>query len=251
MNYSEKKQPKGIMITGVAHGLGNVVARDLAVPEHQMALVSRVKDHRSESLITICREKCRDVEGYYGDLKNERPAREIVEKALRRFPRLDVLIHCVGPIKYSREFPPSNDDFLKMIEGNVITSLNMIRSVQESMIKNRFGRIILFGFSGLDSQLGFTRMAAYAAAKESLMALARSSARQLIRHGITLNVISPGIVAFADEKMPDWINELKTRIPMEAFCKPEDILGAVKWLISSEAHYVTGRNIKITGGLHI
>ena len=250
MDSNEKMQPGKIVITGVAHGIGRYLAKNLGNKENEIALIFRVRDHRAVRLIEECRNNYKNVLPLYGDISDEKTSRNVFHKIQNKMQAITAMIHCVGPVIYSNDILPTNEEIIRMIEGNVLTSANIIRDAQDMMIRNNFGRIVVFGFSGIDSAIGFKRVTAYAAAKEALMVIIRSIAKKLIVHNITINVISPGIIDMGEDEN-EWNGYFSQKIPMKRLGMLNEIVSCVKWLLRSESNYLTGQNLKISGGLHI
>jgi len=126
-----------------------------------------------------------------------------------------------------------------------------MKAVCRPMMKQRSGRIItitsVIGFAGNAGQ------ANYAAAKAGLMGLTRSMARELASRGITVNAVAPGYI---DTDMTRDLDEtvkekIRAEIPMGTLGTPADVAGAVMFLVSDDARYVTGQGLHVNGGMYM
>ncbi|MFA6451420.1 MAG: SDR family oxidoreductase, partial [bacterium] len=113
------------------------------------------------------------------------------------------------------------------------------------------GAIVSLG--SIAAILGFFGQTNYAAAKAGVIALSKSAAKELARHGITVNVISPGLIStdMLAGMEPAVLEDLKKNIPVGRIGEPADIAGAALFLASDAASYITGQVIRIDGGLYM
>jgi 3-oxoacyl-[acyl-carrier protein] reductase len=132
---------------------------------------------------------------------------------------------------------------------NLKGAFNWIKAGCRPMMKQRWGRIVIItsvvGFAGNAGQVN------YSAAKAGLVGLARSSARELASRGITVNCVAPGYIdTDMTSDLSDTVKEkILSEIPLGILGEPEDIAGAVAYLASEDARYVTGQSIHVNGGM--
>jgi 3-oxoacyl-[acyl-carrier protein] reductase len=119
------------------------------------------------------------------------------------------------------------------------------------MMRNRWGRIV--NISSVVGQAGSPGQANYAASKAGLIGVTKAVAQEMASRGITVNAVAPGYIA--TDMTKDLPEEVKTKImasiPMARMGKPEDIAGAVKFLCSEDAAYITGQVIAVNGGMYM
>jgi 3-oxoacyl-[acyl-carrier protein] reductase len=134
---------------------------------------------------------------------------------------------------------------------NLKGAFNCIKAGCRPMMKQRWGRMVIItsvvGFAGNAGQVN------YAAAKAGLVGLAKSTARELASRGITVNCVAPGYInTEMTSELPDAVKEkLLAEIPLGVLGEGEDIAGAVAYLSSDDARYVTGQTIHVNGGMYM
>jgi 2-hydroxycyclohexanecarboxyl-CoA dehydrogenase len=139
----------------------------------------------------------------------------------------------------------------KVIDINLYGPLNLTRAVLPGMIERKSGRIVSLASDA--GRVGSSGEAVYAACKGGMISFSKSVAREVARHGITLNVVSPGpsdtpLFARFDES-GKLAGALERAIPMRRLGQPEDYPGIIAFLISDDASFITGQTVSVSGGL--
>ena len=237
-----------VMITGAAGLVGSEISQRLARKNWRVIPCG----FRSEgTLSTSNTPSSTDFQIEKFDLRCSMEVENAVKRILAKFGCPFGLVHCAGPIRYDDLQAASPEVWQEMIEGNLYTAVNLIRCLIPHMKRERQGRILILGFSGIGSGLGFRRIVAYAGAKEALGVFARSVALDTAPYGITVNMVSPGIIVPAGREPSAIELSMLKRIPLGKFGQTTDISATVEWLLGDSAEYITGQNIKVSGGLHI
>ena len=164
-------------------------------------------------------------------------------------PRADALVHCAG---WNRPVPAeavTAEDLEKAMAVNVFGFFWVLRHLLPDMKRRKQGTVVavssLYGFTSRRNRLP------YAASKHALNGLMRTLALELGRHGIRVNLLSPGFVDTAMTRRnndPAMIRKLCERVPLGRLARPADIAQAVYFLCSSEAGYIHGANLVVDGG---
>jgi 3-oxoacyl-[acyl-carrier protein] reductase len=179
--------------------------------------------------------------------EREGPARAVEEAGRRRGP-VEVLVHAVGPIVVKRFEGSEFDDYTRMIEGNLGSSVALAFATLPSMRARGFGRLVFFGMNGSHVTQPARLMSLYAAAKAAVVTFARTLALEEAKYGITVNVIEPGDIRdkFADRETA------RGRTADNPTGRPgswEDVAAAVRFAIADDAFYLNGMVLSVNGGL--
>lgn len=187
----------------------------------------------------------------HGDVTDYPAMGEMVRIIDERHGPVDVLVNCAGitrDISFRKMTP---EQWQAVINTNLTSVFNVTRHVIDGMCDRGWGRIInVSSVNALRGQYGQTN---YAAAKSGLLGFTRSLALEVARKGVTVNAVSPG---FIDTDMTRAIRDdvragMIETIPMGRVGLPEDIAGAVSFLASEKAAYMTGANLAINGGIYM
>ena len=143
----------------------------------------------------------------------------------------------------------TDEDFEQVINTNLNGVFRVVKRASKSMLKQRFGRIILVG--SVVGLLGSPGQVNYAASKSALVGMARSLTREIGGRAITANVIAPGFIdtdmtqALSEDQQADYLK----RIPAGRFASPNEVAKVVAWVASDDAGYISGAVIPVDGGL--
>jgi NAD(P)-dependent dehydrogenase (short-subunit alcohol dehydrogenase family) len=162
---------------------------------------------------------------------------------------VEVLVSNAGITRDGLLLRMRESDFADVIDANLTAAYRVAKRATHGMLRARRGRMIFV--SSVVGLLGSAGQANYAASKAGLVGLARSIARELGSRGITANVVAPGPVAtdmtaaLADKRLA----ELTAAVPLARMASPDEIAGAVQFLASADAAYITGAVLPVDGGL--
>jgi|SRR5690606_15622068 len=136
-----------------------------------------------------------------------------------------------------------------VLETNLRSAFVAIRTAQRGMMKKRWGRII--NIASVVGLIGNAGQANYAASKAGLIGLSKSVAKELASRNVLCNVVAPGFIKtdMTDAMAPEAVAKLSAQIPLDRFGSPEDIAGAVAFLASDHAAYITGQVLTVDGGM--
>ena len=192
-------------------------------------------------------------EGFFG-VKCDVTSTEDVDAAFAAIEEhfggsVEILVSNAGVTRDGLLLRMSEDDFTSVIDANLTGSFRVTKRAARGMLKARTGRIILI--SSVVGLLGSGGQANYAASKAGLVGFARSLARELGSRSITVNVVAPGPVAtdMTAALGGDRLADLTAAVPLARIAEPEEIAGAVAFLASPDAAYITGAVLPVDGGL--
>lgn len=160
------------------------------------------------------------------------------------------LVQAVGDFLEAPLLTGPADQLAQMVRSNLATTFHVTRALVPAMAAAGRGRVVLFGAAGAGGDRAMTRAPVYFAVKAALVQLARSLAAEVADRGVTVNVVSPGLIHHPDSHQASQARML-SRVPAGRLGTPADVVGLVRWLLSDAADYVTGQDLTIDGGLSL
>lgn len=240
---------KVALITGATRGIGKAIAIRLANAGFDIALNYRKENDdltNTKSEIEKAGVDCLPVQGDISSFEDcERIAKEIFDK----FGKIDVLVNNAGITKDMLLMRMKPEDFLSVVDVNLIGTFNMTRNVVPYMVKARSGKIVnISSVVGIEGNAG---QANYAASKAGIIGFTKSLARELGSRNILVNAVAPGFIetdmtAVLSDSVRD---EIAKKISLRRMGSAEDVAGVVEFLCGEASSYVTGTVIPVTGGL--
>ncbi len=191
-----------------------------------------------------------------GDATDGALVRTVVEKALERHGRIDVLYNYVGGspgYTAAHQFIEDTEDLWDAtIRLNLKTTILFARAVLDSMIKQKYGKIV--NTASIAGKIGEECMAVYSAAKGGVIAFTKGLAREVGQYNINVNCVCPGPIdtpgfrrVFGDRE--DLRKDLIEAVILKRLGRPEEVANAVLFLASDEAAFITGQALSVDGGL--
>jgi NAD(P)-dependent dehydrogenase (short-subunit alcohol dehydrogenase family) len=263
-----KLKGKVALITGAARGIGrshalrlarlgaDIVINDINLEAHK-EIGERITANTVEDEVRALGVRCMGIEC---DVGKKSQAQEMVQKALKEFGKVDILINNAGGAvgKFENSFPSlvSEEDLIITLERNLLNTIYCCQAVAESMKANRWGRIVnTSSQAGLQAQRGGGMYAAYGAAKAGVINYTRYLAQELGPYGITVNCVAPGHVSTpkteASYSQLGMREEFIKRIPLGRLGVPDDVSKAVEFFVTDLGDYITGQCLSVCGGVII
>lgn len=237
-----------VLITGASTGIGRATALRLATPNSDVAL--HYFRHREEAETTAARCSDRGSRAFCvgADLADPAQVHEMARTIADRWPSLDALVLNAGSYPRKRFDELTDEEFVDCFRVNVFGPAQLTRELLPRLRESANGRVVFV--SSVLAFEGSTHGAHYAAAKSALLGLARSLARELAP-GITVNVVAPGSIdtAILSADTPQRRSERARSIPMGRIGTPEEVAGAIAFLVGPDSSYLTGTTIHVNGGL--
>lgn len=229
------------LVTGASRGIGRAIALRLAETVSGVAVHYRHAQKSAEKTADAVRALGAESEIYSADLTDEASTAVCIRAVEERFGRIDILVNNVGPLKAVSWDCLETEDWESMWRSNLISAWMCLRAVLPGMRSHGGGWIVNLGYSRAEHLGAFTDITPYAAAKSALLILTRSAARAEGRHGVTVNMVSPGL-------LKGGILPPDQKIPAGRLGTSADVAAAVAFLVSPEAKYITGENLVVAGG---
>ena len=227
-----------VLVTGGSRGIGLACARRFAARGDRVAVTYRTSPPPDGVFGVSCDvTSSDDVDAAFAAIEAEFGG------------PVEVLVSNAGITNDGLLLRMSEDDFTSVVDANLTAAFRVTKRAARGMLKARAGRIILV--SSVVGLLGSAGQANYAASKAGLVGFARSLARELGSRSITVNVVAPGPVAtdMTAALGDDRLAELTAAVPLARMAEPDEIAGAVEFLASADAAYITGAVLPVDGGL--
>ncbi len=245
---SFKLDGKVALVTGASRGIGRAIALALAEAGADV-FVTFVSD--VSELVSSIRGLGRRCETLEADLTHPAHARKVPAACVSALGRLDIVVNNAGIIRRSPVLEYPEKDWDDVLAVNLKSIFLLSQGAAQRMVEQDSGGRII-NIASLLSFQGGIRVAAYTAAKSGLAGLTRAMANELATHGITVNAIAPGYIATANTQAlrddPVRNKAILERIPAGRWGRPDDLQGAVIYLASDAASYVTGAVLSVDGG---
>ena len=241
------------LVTGAGQGIGRRVASDLARAGAAVAVNDLTPDLAEASAKAILDEGGRAL-AVPGDVSSEEEVREVVERTDEAFGPVDILVNNAGisPKPDGEKTPVwamDKDEWQRVVDVNLTGALLCCRAVTPGMVERRRGAIVFMSSQAAREYVDFVGCH-YHATKAGLVGLAHAMAGELAPYGVRACAVAPGrIRTELSTSVPPEVNErFLARVPMGTWGEPEDVSGAILFLCSTAAGYVTGVTLDVNGG---
>jgi len=230
-------EPRSVLVTGGNRGIGRAIAEAFLASGDKVAVTTRSGGAPQGAL------------ELKADITDPAAVEAAFVAAEEAHGPVEVLVANAGITNDTLLLRMSEDDWASVIDTNLTGSFRLAKRAAKSMLRQRKGRLIFI--SSVVGLLGSPGQVNYAASKAGLVGMARSLARELGPRSITANVVAPGYV---DTDMTAVLTDeqkegIRSQVPLGRYAEPREVAGAVLWLASPEAAYVTGAVIPVDGGL--
>ena len=236
---------KKVLVTGASGGIGKAIAMQLSSSGADLCLTGRNKSEL-ENLQKIIGRNCQII---ISDLSNSDGINNLADQAQEIMGQIDILVNNAGITKDNLFMRMSEDDWNEVININLNSIFKLTKQLIKGMIKRRDGRII--NITSVIGVAGGAGQSNYSASKAGIIAMSKSLAQEVGSRSVTVNSIAPGFIEtnMTAELSDDRKEDILRSISVGRLGKPDDIAGAVCFLASDKASYITGQTIHINGGM--
>jgi NAD(P)-dependent dehydrogenase (short-subunit alcohol dehydrogenase family) len=240
---------KVAVVIGGTSGIGRAIAHGLAQAGADVIPTSRRAEQVEASageIEALGRRTLRVT----SDVSDRSSLQHVLEETVKAFEKVDILVNSAGRTKRAPTIDFSDDDWNDIMDTNLTGTLRACQIFGRHMLERQYGRII--NIASLSSFVALYEVAAYSASKAAVASLTKSLAVEWASRGVCVNAIAPGVFRTAlNQKLLDETErgrEFLLRTPMKRFGKVEELAGAVVFLASDAASFVTGEILTVDGG---
>ena len=242
---------KVAVVTGGSRGIGRAISLRLAAMGALVYInfVSRPDAaDQTKALIESAGGKARIIAF---DVANPDQIQAAFKKIVDEAGRIDIVINNAGITRDGLVARMKESDWDAVLDTNLKGAFFCAKAASKTMMKQRWGRIVnissVIGFAGNAGQVN------YAAAKAGLIGMTKAMARELASRNITVNSVAPGyiITDMTDALSEDVQMQMKKEIPLGSLGAPEDVAGAVAFLVGEDGRYLTGQTLHVNGGMYM
>lgn len=242
---------KTVLVTGAGTGIGAATVIMFAKNNYDVIIHYNKSYESALNVEKECKKYGVNTMLVKADLANELEIKEMINKILSKFSKIDVLINNAGIAIDTLFSDKTKENFMKTLEVNLVGTFLVSKYVSEIMLKNKYGRIInISSTNGIDKY--FPMCLDYDASKAGIISLTHNLALQLKPY-INVNCIAPGWIATENEIKdvdPEYIKSEEEKIFVGRIGKPEEVASLALFLASKEANYINNEVIKIDGGMY-
>jgi len=237
-----------VVVTGAGRGMGKAIAERLAAEGARVA----VTDVDGEAAFATA-AALDGAAGFRLDITDAALVSARIGEITAGLGPIDALVNNAGWDRLAPFLETDEDLWDRIIDINLRGPIRMTKAVLPQMVERQGGRVV--NISSDAGRVGSTGEAVYSACKAGIIGFGKTVAREMARHNITVNAICPGptatpllesMVGQGNEKLLD---SLKRGIPMRRLGQPEDVAGAVAFMVSDDAGFITGQTLSVSGGL--
>lgn len=238
------------LITGGSRGIGRETALLFAKANADVAITYRNNDDAANFVVEQIKNMGKRAIAVKGDVSKKSDVQKMVKEIVEYFGKIDILVNNAGIWTYGAIGEMPEEVWDETIDVNLKSVYLFTNEVVPIMKKQRWGRII--NISSTAGQRGEAFHSHYAASKGAIIAFTKSLAVELAKYNILVNCVAPGWVntdmcaeVFKD---PDFVEQVKSTIPLGRIPEPREIAGPILFLASELANWITGATISVNGG---
>lgn len=240
---------KRALVTGAGRGIGRAIALELAAAGADVVINYAGSRAAAEEVAEECRKLGAKAVAIQADVSSADDVARLFGEAVEFLGGLDILVNNAGITRDGLLLRLSDADIDEVLAVNLRGALLCARAAAKVMLRQRCGRII--SISSVVGVRGNAGQANYAAAKAGLIGMSKALARELGGRGVTVNVLAPG---FIESDMTAGLSaavrgQMLAGVPLGRAGVPQEVAGAVRFLASDEAGYITGQVLGIDGGM--
>jgi 3-oxoacyl-[acyl-carrier protein] reductase len=247
--FTEQIMSKIAIVTGASRGIGAAIAKRLGADGMAVVVNYASRAEQAEAVVAEIAAGGGRALAVKADVADAAAVRAMFDTVEEQWGKVDILINNAGVMPNPTNLAQFDDaSFERLVSINFKGTFNTLREAAARL--NDGGRIV--NFSSSVTGLAFPGYTVYAATKAAVETMTNIFAKELRGRNITVNAIAPGPTAtalFLDGKTPEAIGTLAQAAPLERLGTPEDIAGAVAFLVGSDGSWINGQTLRANGGI--
>jgi 3-oxoacyl-[acyl-carrier protein] reductase len=247
MSAVGQERPAGAcaLVTGASRGIGAAIAIALAADGWPVAVNYRSSGEGAATTVAAIAALGGHAVAFRADVADRDAPAQLLDAVHAELGQVSVLVNNAGIRADGLALSLSDEDWDSVLETNLGATFRLTRAVLREMIRARFGRVI--NIASIVGPRANGGQANYAAAKAGVIGMTKTVAVEVARRGVTVNAVAPGLIATdMTQELPPVLAE---KIPAQRSGTAEEVAGAVVFLASDRASYITGTTIYVDGGL--
>ena len=240
---------KTVIVTGGSRGIGRSIVLKLVEHGANVFFTYISSVDKANQVVRECDDFNGHVKAIKSDASNSAQCVKLVDDLVKQGHSIDVLINNAGITKDNLLLRMSEEDFEDVLRINMNSVFNMTKSVQKTMLKQRYGSII--NLSSIVGVKGNAGQSNYAASKAAIIGFSKSIALELGSRNIRSNVVAPGFIEteMTEKLNKDIVEKWINGVPLKRVGSSEDVANLCLFLASDLSNYITGQVINVCGGM--
>ena len=242
---------KVALISGGSRGIGAACVRRFAREGWSAVFLYRASEDAAQALTAGLRAEGLDCAGYRCDVSDEAEVARVMADILRSYHHIDALVNNAGVSVVGLMTDMDAAAWRSLFDTNVLGAFLLAKAALPGMISRQSGSVIQI--ASMWGEVGASCEVAYSASKAALIGMTKALAKEVGPSGVRVNCVSPGVIdtAMNAHLSEDDMRSLADETPLGRIGSPEEVAGAVYWLATEQAAFITGQVLGVNGGIVI